>query len=137
MSRGGIIGLGLLAAFSGIALVAFLVGGRFGEGLFTVAVATFPVGLYLTASGRAPFRLWHSFVPATLWVVLVAGLVWIDRLAEGGIGAAGLWVMIVVLWFLPLILLSTSHMAEEDGDRIDEALADLRNRFGRPGDEDL
>ncbi len=137
MSRGGIIGLGLLAVFSGIALVAFLVGGRFGEGLFTIAVATFPVGLYLTASGRAPFHIWHSVVPATLWVVLVAGLVWIDRLAKTGIGGSGLWVMIVVLWFLPLILLSTSHMAEEDGDRIDEALADLRNRFGRSGDEDL
>jgi len=137
VSRGGIIGLGLLAVFSGIALVAFLVGGRFGERLFIVAVATFPVGLYLTASGRAPFRIWHSFVPVTLWVVLLAGLVWIDRLAETGIGGSGLWVMIVVLWFLPLILLSTSHTAEEDGDRIDAALSDLRNRFGRPGDEEF
>jgi len=119
------------------ALVAFLVGGRFGEGLFTVAVATFPVGLYLTASGRAPFRLWRSFVPAALWVVLVAGLVWIARSGTGESGVSGLWVMIGMLWFLPLILLSTSHMTEEDGGRIDEALADLRNRFGRCGDEDL
>ncbi len=121
MSRAGSIGLGVLFAASVAALAAFLMGGGLGETLLTLAVAAFPAGLYLAASGTGPFRFRQGIVPAVLFLVLSAGLFRIQVLSGRGDGVAGLWVLIGFVGILPLVFLSTLYSMEKDGARIDRS----------------
>ena len=131
MKRSSTIGLALTGILPAVALATFLFQGSWGEKLLAFSCAALPAAFYLIAPGAGRTGGRRVAFPVLLGIVLLAGLFGVRFLSAAGRGAEGLNWLILVLWFLPLILVSLFHAVSDRDDGLDDAIADLERRFGR------
>jgi hypothetical protein len=131
VKRSSTIGLALTGILPAVALAAFLFQGSWGERLLAFSCAAFPAAFYLIAPGVCRNGRRSVVFPVLLGIVLLTGLFGVRFLSAAGRGADGLDWLILVLWFLPLILVSLYHAVSDRDDRLDDAIAELERRFGR------
>ncbi len=136
MKRSSTIGLALVCILPAVALAAFLFQGSWGERLLTFSCAAFPAAFYLIAPGAGRNGRRGVAFPVLLGIVLLAGLFGVRFFSAAGRGSDGLNWLILVLWFLPLVLVSLFHAVSDRDDRLDDAIAELERRFGRREGDD-
>jgi len=135
MKRSGTTGLVLAALLSVAAMTAFLVQEELAEKLLVLVCGAFPSALYLMAPVPGRGGRTGAALALVLGITLLAGLAGVFLFSAAGRGADGLAWLIVSLWLLPLVLVAAFHAVYDRDDRLNDALAELRRRFGRREDD--